>query len=268
MADLPTKDVTRRDLLVFSLGGVTVVETEYFYRAIDWHRHEMPYFSFVLDGLCRESNRRKTYDCNTNSLLFHNAGDSHYNIKSERVSRSVAVELDLVWCRKYEVDLDSLPSSIQVVHPDATLIFYNLYKEAKMSGPTSAAAVDALLLDGFATVSGYKHSESTARPRWVDKLEEVLREDVDQLLSLTDISGMVGVHPVHLSREFARYFRCNFSEYSRKMRLEKALGLLRKPFLSLADVSAECGFSDQSHFIRCFRKCLGITPLAFRRTVL
>lgn len=39
--------------------------------------------------------------------------------------------------------------------------------------------------------------------------------------------------------------------------------LLRQPQLSAADVAAECGYSDQSHFIREFRRFSGFTPSAF-----
>src|ERR1041384_5568068 len=102
MADLRSDEPVKRDDKVFSVEDVTVIETEYYYRVIDWHRHEKPYFSFVTAGWCRESNRRKTYDCNTNSLLFHNAGDAHYNVKSGKMSRGIAVELNPGWCERYE----------------------------------------------------------------------------------------------------------------------------------------------------------------------
>jgi len=29
-------------------------------------------------------------------------------------------------------------------------------------------------------------------------------------------------------------------------------------------VALECGFSDQSHFIRCFKENIGITPLKYK----
>ena len=267
MADLRLDKPVGRDDNVFSVDDVTVTETEYYYKVIDWHRHEKPYFSFVTAGWCRESNRRKTYDCNTNSLLFHNAGDAHFNVKSGKISQGIAVELNPRWCKKYEVDLDEFPSSVQVIHPEATLVFYNIYREARFAGPMSGLVIDAFLLEGFAALRGCESSLGSGKPRWVGKIDEILRENNDQPLSLIDISAELGVHWAHLSREFPRYFRLNFSQYARKIKVEKAIGLLRKRSITLADVAAGCGFADQSHFTRCFKKYLGITPLDFRKLV-
>ncbi|MBK7706629.1 MAG: helix-turn-helix transcriptional regulator [Acidobacteria bacterium] len=69
----------------------------------------------------------------------------------------------------------------------------------------------------------------------------------------------------HISRDFGRYFGCNSSRYVRKIKVERSLGLLRWSELSLIDIAYMSGFSDQSHFIRCFREFNGLTPKEFRR---
>jgi AraC family transcriptional regulator len=42
---------------------------------------------------------------------------------------------------------------------------------------------------------------------------------------------------------------------------------LRDDRLSLADVAAECGFSDQAHFTRQFVRIVGVTPSEWRRAL-
>jgi len=42
---------------------------------------------------------------------------------------------------------------------------------------------------------------------------------------------------------------------------------LRDGGLSLTDVAAECGFTDQSHFTREFRRAFGVSPGAWRRAL-
>jgi AraC-like DNA-binding protein len=127
--------------------------------------------------------------------------------------------------------------------------------------------VDALLLEAFDTMRGIERAAVPARPRWVDKIDEILHENFEQPLSLLEISAELGIHWAHLSRDFPKYFHCNFSQYARKIKVERSLNLLRKKTLSLADIACVCGFADQSHFIRCFKQYTGVTPKDFRRIV-
>jgi AraC-like DNA-binding protein len=263
---------------VGSFEDVTVTETEFEYKFIDWHYHENPYFSLVTAGHCLESNRRKTFHCCADSLLFHNAHEPHYNVKSGDVSLGFQVEISPRWYEKFEVRLSDLPAAAQIAHPSVKLLVHNIYKEARLFETTSDPAanvaanltVDALLLEAFEIVRGVeKFSVSTAfaRPRWVDKIAEILHENYERPLSLLEISAELGVHWAHLSRDFPKYFRCNFSQYARKIKVERSLGLLRKPSLSMADIACRCGFADQSHFIRCFKEYIGLTPKDFRKII-
>jgi len=74
---------------------------------------------------------------------------------------------------------------------------------------------------------------------------------------------MVNIHPIHLSRDFPKYFHCTLGEYLRKLKVENSLKILNN-FEFLSEVALECGFSDQSHFIRCFKENMGITPLQYK----
>jgi AraC family transcriptional regulator len=46
-----------------------------------------------------------------------------------------------------------------------------------------------------------------------------------------------------------------------------ACELLRTAEWPLAVIAAECGFADQSHFTRIFRRMTGTTPARFRRAI-
>jgi AraC-like DNA-binding protein len=73
----------------------------------------------------------------------------------------------------------------------------------------------------------------------------------------------------HMSvRSFERKFRGSFhvtpQKYLRRLRLFMASRALVYTNQSLADVALECGFVDQSHFAREFRRHFGRTPRAYR----
>ncbi|MBS1797885.1 MAG: helix-turn-helix transcriptional regulator [Acidobacteria bacterium] len=247
--------------------GIITTETEYDYRFIDWHYHENPYFSLTTLGTCLDGGKHQTLECAPDSLLFHNCREPHYNSKTDALTRGFQVELSQDWCRKFEIDLERLPASALIRNPNVKLPFYNIYKESKLPDDTSPLTIDSLLLRIVGTMSDLRESSGTARPRWVKRLDEILHDNFDRPLSLKALSVELDLHWGHLSRDFPRYFLCNFSEYIRKIRIEKSLGLLRNRHLSLTEIAFICGFADQSHFIRCFKNLYRITPKKFRRII-
>jgi AraC family transcriptional regulator len=74
----------------------------------------------------------------------------------------------------------------------------------------------------------------------------------------------VGVHPAHLARVFRRAHGCTIAQYRTKVRVQRACGLLALPEASLAQIAAEVGFADQSHFTRAFVSVVGAPPGAYR----
>jgi AraC-like DNA-binding protein len=73
----------------------------------------------------------------------------------------------------------------------------------------------------------------------------------------------------HMSvRAFERKFQCSFhvtpQRYVRKLRLRMASRALVYTDQTLAEVASGCGFSDQSHFTRVFRRQFGRTPRDYR----
>ncbi|MBU2122025.1 MAG: helix-turn-helix domain-containing protein [Gammaproteobacteria bacterium] len=49
-------------------------------------------------------------------------------------------------------------------------------------------------------------------------------------------------------------------------RVKHAQRQLARPDVPLKVVAANCGFSDQSHMTRVFRRVLNVTPAEFRRS--
>ena len=46
-----------------------------------------------------------------------------------------------------------------------------------------------------------------------------------------------------------------------------AYDLLQKKGISLCEIAYECGFADQSHFTRVFKRRVGVTPGVFRSSL-
>ncbi len=61
-------------------------------------------------------------------------------------------------------------------------------------------------------------------------------------------------------RLFREYVGMNPKEYARVVRFQKSMWLLQQGSRDFTGIACNCGYSDQSHFIREFKSMSGLTP--------
>ena len=85
-----------------------------------------------------------------------------------------------------------------------------------------------------------------------------------------DIGGVCEagfMSPSGLQRAFLRHFGISPKQYIIKLRMNKALPLLIENKLSVREISALCGFSDEKYFSRAFKEKYGQPPSRLRTLV-
>jgi AraC family transcriptional regulator len=92
----------------------------------------------------------------------------------------------------------------------------------------------------------------------VDFIDAHLNDDV----SLIALAQQAHVSPFHFARLFRRTLGVPPHRFVLQLRVQRALGLMKARTLSLAQIAVECGFHDQPHLTKAFRKVLGTTPAA------
>ncbi|SIQ84194.1 helix-turn-helix domain-containing protein [Pontibacter lucknowensis] len=251
----------------FHLDGILLTDTEYTVDKVDWHYHENAYFTFILAGQILEGNRKEKYHCAPGSLLFHNWQEPHYNIKPEGYTRGFHLEIQKEWFRELLPDSEVAEGSMQIDNPTVKLLFYQIFKETRLQDTLLYPAVESLLLQAFTTLLPQER-KVYKNPPWVARLKELLHDRYPDTLSLKTLAAEVNIHPVHLSRDFPKYFHCSLGDYIRKVRTQKSFSLFYDKERSLTEIALQCGFSDQSHFTRSFKALNGLTPSAFRKIML
>lgn len=250
------------------LNGITLTDTEYTKPKVDWHYHENAYFTFILQGNIIEGNKKEIYHCNPGSLLFHNWQEPHYNIKPDGFTRGFHLEIDHQWFTDLALNISHLQGSINISHPDIKLLMYKIFRETKIDDTATNLSIQVLLIEALSRLNQTHLIEITAKPSWVTIIDEILHDQFADTITLDYLSQMINVHPVHLSRDFSRYFHCNLGEYIRRIRIEKALALISRQKISFTEIAYQCGFFDQSHFTRCFREINGLNPSAYKKIFL
>jgi AraC family transcriptional regulator len=82
---------------------------------------------------------------------------------------------------------------------------------------------------------------------------------------ITELAANVRLSQSHFYRAFKEFFGCSPKRFILERRIERALELMLATDSSLCDIAQACGFADQAHFSRMFRRFVGITPNAWRR---
>lgn len=249
-----------------ALDQVLITETACGQEPVDWHWHENPHLSYSLYGYCLEKGKNYEHHIHPGSLVFHNSQDAHRNERHAPVSKNFYIEFGPGWFKKYGME-DEIPESIRYIKdPFIKALVNRLYFETALQDQYSEMASESLLLEILGKISGKQATLQSCVPGWVAKVESIVHEESPQKLTLSYLAEAAGIHQVHLSRNFRNYFHTNLGRYIRTIKVQQASLLLFGP-TPLTEIAYQSGFFDQSHFIRCFKECYKITPMAFRKII-
>jgi AraC family transcriptional regulator len=94
---------------------------------------------------------------------------------------------------------------------------------------------------------------------------EYVEEHLDAGLALEQMAAVARLSAYHFARQFKAATGLPPYQYVIARRVERAKQLLQGAGdLSLAEVAADAGFSDQSQFTHHFKRIVGVTPGQFR----
>ncbi|MBP0048270.1 GlxA family transcriptional regulator [Marinobacterium sp. AK62] len=96
-------------------------------------------------------------------------------------------------------------------------------------------------------------------PRLVQALE-LMRENLEEVLSCEEIAQLVGISTRQLERLFHQHLQLSPAQYYMELRLERARHLLQQSSLTILQIATACGFSSTSYFSRCFRRKYDCSP--------
>ncbi|GLX71147.1 response regulator transcription factor [Paenibacillus glycanilyticus] len=106
------------------------------------------------------------------------------------------------------------------------------------------------------------HIRSDLMERILHFIQENLKD-----ITLQTVADHVNLHPVYVSNLFKQDAGENFSNYVLRLRMEKAVQLLKNKDLRISQVALEVGYQKPQYFIKLFKTQYGMTPQEFKNSV-
>lgn len=94
-----------------------------------------------------------------------------------------------------------------------------------------------------------------------------LNDHISEDVSIERLAAIANYSPAQFRRLFTRLMGQSPSVYIANVRINNAKALLKTTDKRISDIAVEVGFFDHSHFIRTFRKLVGVTPAEYRKSL-
>lgn len=233
-------------------------------RAVPRHEHELAYVTVVLVGDYMEGDRGKLDELRPLTAVFNPVGAAHSTVIGPAGASFFTIEFRSEGLRGLGL---RLPQRAAFDYGAGTMLWPGLRLFSAFKNQSPDLMLEGNMFELLGGIAQLERSSEKTPPRWLTRVKDRLHAEFRGRLSMRDLAQEAGVHPVHLARAFRKFQRCTPGEYQQRLQLRAACELLRNSDRPLAEIAADCGYSDQSHLTRKFRKFAATTPSEFRRTI-
>lgn len=243
-------------------GGIAVYVSTHFQVGNSdlLHYHDDPHLTFIVNGGVIDKRARTEAELLPGGIMFFQSGESHQTIAGVFPTKYISLQFNPGFIKRNAVSESAIKEAVEKTH-DAKFSVLKIYKELAINDEFSDCTIEMLLL-GLANV---RNGAVSSYPGWLGKVAELLNDNWNQDISLTELGIAAGVHPKTISKYFPKYFGCTLGEYRRRLKVERSLPLIKASKYSLTDIAYQCNFFDQSHFTRTFREMTGFLPKQFQK---
>lgn len=103
-----------------------------------------------------------------------------------------------------------------------------------------------------------------SKSRRITKACDFIKANLHEQIRLGEIANLVNMSESAFSHFFKKKTNTTVIEYITNLRITKACELLTQTSDSIAEICFQCGYNNQSNFIKTFKKKKGCTPSDYR----
>jgi two-component system response regulator YesN len=93
-----------------------------------------------------------------------------------------------------------------------------------------------------------------------------IQESYNTPMKLPQVAREAGMSVSSFERNFKKQMGMTFTDYVNRLRITQAARMLMKDDLSMSDIAFACGYTNQFHFTRVFKKIMKSSPSLYRKS--
>ena len=176
--------------------------------------------------------------------------------------------VDPEWfCLAFELDARTLPPQTAQLTEKSIKLKNHFFGSFALPQDSLAVESEAVFFIGKLLFDEF----DLAGPRPValqkDNAVSALKDYIDkhflEQIQLDHLAGIIKQSKFSLLRKFSKAYKFTPHAYILNKRINKAKQLLSDG-APIAETAAQCGFYDQSHFVKTFRLYVGMTPIEYK----
>ena len=270
MADKKKNKEHAEYTLVKELGGLELLDAKYEKQNFSRHSHEGYTIGVIETGAQRFYRTGGHHIAPQNTIILVNADEIHSGHSASEGGWAYRAMYPLPEQLAQISKELHLPDYGAPYFPEAVVSDPELANQLRLVFNTLEQSDNRLLRESliYATLVKLmgKHAKSPLNIDLEVKTQRQLllvKEFLDDLpqadVSLDELAKLASLSPYHLVRSFQKQFGLPPHAYQIQSRLRLARKMLKQGY-SISDTAQACGFHDQSHLHRHFKKANGYTP--------
>ena len=235
------------------------------------HVHNTLSIGAILNGKRVYINKNKTFILRKKQLAIINPNTSHScNNNTKSANKLYMLYLSKDWCFSIQQSIfpnlkEFIPFSNELINNKT--IYNNFIKLCELLFSNSLILEKETFLIKFFSSLYVKYNKpikiELKDTSIINEIIKYLNINIKEDISLNDLSKEFNLSTFYITKLFKKELNIPAHSYFLNLKIEFSKDLLRSG-LSISETALECGFCDQSHFHRNFKKIVAITPKQYQ----
>jgi AraC-like DNA-binding protein len=258
---------------IHSIGWEEQTSTAYSWHGLQRSEVGKYVFQYTLTGLGQIQIDGKDYPLESGQAFLVEIPSNHcyYFPKSSKRWEFIHITLYGKEVRDCFHFVNKRLGPIVQFHPESALIKLLIHHFQEASTKKIADAYQASAMGYAFIMELYRSTLNIDKPpeQWPEQITKAVlyvQNHYFNEMTLDDIVNASGISKYHFTRLFHRTTNMTPIQYLTKIRIDKAVELLRMSNLTVEEISRNVGYSNGNYFNKVFRQIVGTSPGQFRKS--